>query len=211
MVGQRSGRWTVVEFAGYTKRGSARWLCACSCGVRRVQDGSMIRRGRTLSCGCLSLEQFRRRLISHGNAHRGKRTASYRSWARMIQRCHNPNNTNWKYYGGRGIAVCDRWRTYENFVADMGEPPIGHSIERLEVNGNYEPSNCIWADHRTQMRNTRKTVTIVLNGERMTFSEAAKNLRVQKTTMYDRMRRHQITHQQVVNHYAGLQQLDEDY
>lgn len=129
----------------------------------------------------------------------------------MIQRCHNPNNTNWKYYGGRGIAVCDRWRTYENFVADMGEPPIGHSIERLEVNGNYEPSNCIWADHRTQMRNTRKTVTIVLNGERMTFSEAAKNLRVQKTTMYDRMRRHQITHQQVVNHYAGLQQLDEDY
>lgn len=210
MVGQTSGRWTVVEFAGYTKRGSARWTVVCSCGTRRIHDGHMIRHGRTLSCGCLKLEQFRERLISHGNAQRGKRTASYRSWARMIQRCGNPNNTHWKHYGGRGIVVCDRWHTYENFVADMGEPPTGYSIERLNVDGNYEPPNCIWANHKTQMSNTRRNAIVMLDDKHITMTDAAQKLRIGISTMYDRMRRHQITHQQVVDHYAGLRQL-EDY
>src|SRR5215469_15598082 len=139
MAGQRFSRWMVVRPAGYTPRGSVKWECICDCGTTRILEGAHLRSGRSQSCGCLTREKASAK-TTHGNARRGRRTASYRAWHHMLQRCLNPNSTAWRHYGGRGITVCDRWKTYANFFADMGEPPQGHSIERVNNDGNYEPS-----------------------------------------------------------------------
>lgn len=96
---------------------------------------------------------------------------SYGSWNQMIQRCQNPNNPRYKDYGGRGILVCERWQKFANFLADMGERPPTLQLERLDNNGNYERSNCVWADRKAQMSNRRNTRTTPRN--RMTRKEAA--------------------------------------
>lgn len=82
-------------------------------------------------------------------------TRTYRSWQKMLARCRNPNSSAWKDYGGRGIAVCERWHSFTNFLADMGERPEGRSLDRIDVDGNYEPDNCRWATPREQRNNIR--------------------------------------------------------
>ena len=89
---------------------------------------------------------------SHGMSN----TPTYRSWAHMLDRCRNPKNDSWDYYGGRGITVCEEWTDFAQFLADMGERPEGTSIDRIDVDGNYEPGNCRWADHTTQINNRRE-------------------------------------------------------
>lgn len=156
MAGWRFVRWTVLRHSGYTHRGSARWLCRCDCGAERELQGDQLRRGRSQSCGCLTRELMAER-ATHEHARRGNKTRTYRSWHMMLQRCGNPKHTSWEHYGGRGIAVCERWRVFANFLADMGERPPGLTLERVDNDGGYEPDNCIWADHFTQMQNTRRS------------------------------------------------------
>ena len=96
--------------------------------------------------------------VRHGHNRKvGRKTPTYLSWDNMIQRCTNPNRPEYPYYGGRGITVCDRWRSYENFLADMGERPDGLTLDRINNDGNYEPGNCRWADRETQVRNRRRS------------------------------------------------------
>jgi len=132
-------------------------ICACTCGstprtyrLRKVLDGA------TLSCGCLrselSSERARRRSTSHGMS----RTAEYQTWINMIRRCTSPGSASWRYYGARGIAVCERWlASFENFYADMGSRPVGRSLDRIDTNGDYEPGNCRWATDHEQRVNKR--------------------------------------------------------
>lgn len=147
ITGQRFGRLIVLSLY---RRGSSgvhsRWLCLCDCGQTRVASGSSLKRGRTTSCGCGR--------ITHGSWG----SPTYRSWHMMLQRCTNPRNTHYAYYGGRGITVCERWLKFENFLADMGERPLGTSIDRIDVDGNYEPGNCRWATPKQQMNNRRRSV-----------------------------------------------------
>jgi hypothetical protein len=148
IAGQRFGRLTVVSFHGIHQRNSA-WLCACDCGKPTIATGHKLKSGGTRSCGCLRTEIR----TSHGLAG----TDTYRIWGGMLYRCRNEHDPN---YGGRGIRVCERWKSFENFLADMGERPSQrHSIDRYpDVNGGYEPGNCRWATDAEQAHNTRLTI-----------------------------------------------------
>lgn len=152
--GQRFARMLVISFVGI-ERHLARWRCRCDCGVEKVVAGKELRNGDIKSCGCQKTEHAQKMgSVSrprHGHSKNGKSSLTYTSWDGMIQRCTNPKDEGWRYYGGRGIRVCERWLKFDNFLADMGERPHRLlTLDRIEVNGNYEPGNCRWADWHTQ-------------------------------------------------------------
>jgi len=140
-----------------------RWLVRCDCGVEKLVDGAHMRYGKIRSCGCLAEDmgpehgrKHLARFAGHNRRHGMSRTPIYAIWKTMWDRCRNPRNRDWKYYGGLGVRVCERWALFENFYADMGEAPSGLTLDRRDPFGDYEPSNCRWITHAEQVRNTRR-------------------------------------------------------
>jgi len=188
LTGRVFTRWTVIELS--TRRDPDHrifWRCRCECGVERDVDGSQLRCGRSLSCGCLATERRVAAVTVHGCARAGAQHRAYGSWQGMKQRCLNTSNTAYQHYGGRWISIDPRWiDSFETFLADMGPCPAGFTIERNDVNGNYEPSNCRWATQKEQTQNTRATRRMTLGDETLNLSQWAAKLGVSIGTLRKR-------------------------
>lgn len=156
MIGKRFGKLVVVAEQGVNGSRAKTWKCHCDCGKTAAVAGSKLRAGHTKSCGCLVIEKVSKLNFTHGLSS----APEYEVWQGMWARTSNPNHASYANYGGRGIKVCERWGSFENFLADMGTRPEAvhgrYSIERVNNDGNYEPSNCKWADSLEQARNKRK-------------------------------------------------------
>lgn len=184
-VGARFGTRTIISRAD-----ARRWNYLCDCG----RTGAAHRTAFTVSrsCGCLKSEYLSRKLATHGHSRRGKRTRTYRIWRGMMRRSFNRNDQAWKDYGGRGIVVCPRWCAYQNFLADMGEAPDTHSIDRINNDAGYAPGNCRWADRFEQAANKKpggRTTSpmIEINGQRKTRSQWARLHNISRSTLRGRL------------------------
>lgn len=153
LSGLSFGRLTVIGRVANRGR-HVYWTCRCECGGVTESKGDHLKAGAITSCGCV-------RACSDGQsvARVGRPSPTYKSWQSMIERTSNPNHHAWRHYGGRGIAVSDRWRTSPGFLADMGERPAGLTLDRIDNDGDYEPGNCRWATVLDQNRNKRQRRT----------------------------------------------------
>lgn len=160
LTGRRFGRLTVLCRDGSNASGLAVWLCRCTCGTVTRTAGNLLRAGKAVSCGCYKRENSARVAAHLKRKHGMHGSRTYRSWRSMKTRCTNPTHISYKNYGSRGITICTRWlRSFECFLADLGERPPGTSLDRIDVNGNYEPGNCKWSTPGEQSRNTRRSIT----------------------------------------------------
>jgi hypothetical protein len=180
MIGKTFGFLTVV--AEDPRRNRKRYFqCQCRCGKRRIVYAYDLKRGHSRSCrSCIK--------IRHGHARKGgHRSPTHYVWTSMLQRCGNPKCPTFTYYGGRGIAVCDRWRLFEHFLSDMGEKPDGLCIERIDNDAGYSPENCKWATRAEQARNRRRQRWVFWNGRNMRLFEAARESGIEYNTLGRRL------------------------
>ena len=170
--GQRFALLTVGEYLG--REGGFLWRCLCDCGATTPAKSTDLIVGKKQSCGCLAHNLTAERNRRHGHSVRGSVSPEYRVYLGMKRRCYNPNNSDYAYYGGRGIRVSDSWLdSFDDFLRDMGPRPEGASIERIDNDGNYEQSNCRWASRKEQMRNRRSTRLVEYQGVTSSLAEAA--------------------------------------
>ena len=165
LTGQRFTRLAVIERCGTAHSGHALWLCKCDCGELHAATSACLRGGGVQSCGCLAKDKTRewRKThqpgLKHGHKRRGAESPTYKSWSSMMRRCYGKRATQYKYYGGRGIRVCSRWRDFIHFLSDMGERPSRkHCLSRDGDIGNYEPGNATWQlkSENLAIRNARR-------------------------------------------------------
>lgn len=175
------GRLQVIKetFPQFTpsNRKIRRYICKCDCGKNVIVQAWHLKSGHTKSCGCAHTR--------HGMCE----SSEYNIWHGMLNRCKNPKDPRYKDYGGRGIKVCKRWLKFENFFKDMEKRPKGKSIDRIDVDGNYELSNCRWATSQEQQNNTRKNVFLTFNGKTQTISQWAREIVIKRNTLSYRLKR----------------------
>ena len=188
LTGQRFGRWAVLAEAE-ARNGKRRWVVRCDCGAERVSFERPLVVGESQSCGCL-----RRELLAaprkHGATTGGQTAPEYHSWRCMIARCYYSKDRYFDNYGGRGITVCDRWRlSYAAFREDMGQRPPGCTLDRVNVDGPYEPGNCRWATPREQGIHRTDNRMITVNGDARTLTEWSEHTGLAVSTIWRRLRR----------------------
>lgn len=197
LSGKRFGRLTVLGLDHFGRRKAWRkdahcwisvrevfWKCLCDCGKESFVRTFALKEGKIQSCGCLRLERLSKRKRTHGKS----QSMLYKRWQNMWTRCTNPKYQFWHHYGGRGITVCERWRSFQNFAEDMGATfQPGLSLDRKETNGNYTPENCRWATALTQTNNSRTNKIVKAFGKTQTAAQWAREAGINPYTFYSRL------------------------
>lgn len=164
LAGKKFGRWSVVSLCDVNARGEIYWNCVCECGATRAVKANSLRSERSTSCGCYHRDER----TTHGFTG----TPTFRTWETMRQRCFNENSPDYRRYGGRGITVCKRWNeSFEAFLEDMGVRPNGMTLDRKDVNGNYELRNCRWATASRQQRNRADRALLHFDGKTLCLAD----------------------------------------
>lgn len=184
-VGTTFGRLTVLERAENDRHKNSMWVCQCTCGVVKTIRGSHLTGGNTRSCGCLDREVVARNAIKHGMRY----TRIYNIWRKMKERCLNPNADNYRYYGARGVKVCDEWMSFEGFYEWVKTSGYRDdlTIDRINVFDNYCPGNCRWATMREQNNNTTRNHTITIGKETRTIQGWADEMGINRSTILSRL------------------------
>ena len=187
LTGQRFGRLTVVKRAVNTKNGKAQWVCKCDCGNYNVVQSYDLRSGNTKSCGCLNAERLKAGInVKHGMCY----TPLNNVWRAMKRRCYYKKDSRYESYGARGVTVCMEWlndfQAFYDWAMANGYQE-GLSIDRIDVNGNYEPGNCRWATDKEQANNTRNNHFLTYNGETHTIAEWAEIVGMKRDTLKKRI------------------------
>lgn len=189
LIGERFYRLLVVEEAGRTKHGAVQWKCVCDCGETTFATTNRLRVEGIKSCGCLMREQrvknvriHHERIKTHGLGH-GNYSPAYKTWLSMRDRAKHYTASSGRYKK-LGITICDRWDSFENFLADMGERPAGKTLDRIDPTGNYCPENCRWATAKEQQRNRTNTVYMEVDGVRIPATEFAEMHGLTKENVY---------------------------
>lgn len=180
LSGKRFGYLVAYEYLG-----KSYWKCKCDCGKDHVVRSDHLNTEKTKSCGCKKFEM----MVKSKTGHKLSNNSAYSNWMHMMSRCYNPKNDRYADYGGRGIKVCERWHSVENFISDMGERPSRvHSVDRKDVNGDYCPENCRWATFSEQNMNTRRNVLLTLGDETMPLTAWAHKLGIKPATITARLK-----------------------
>ncbi len=188
LVGRRINNLVVTSLHGHKRfpagASHPQWECRCDCGTTVIVDAVRLRSGSQMSCGCIARSMARDRMLIHGKT----KSREHRAWASMRDRCLRPNANVYRYYGGRGITICQAWiDSFEAFLSDMGPCPAGYTIERKDHDGNYEPDNCCWIPKSEQSKNRRGCVLLEMDGRRVSIPEAAKAIGMTHWTLRRRL------------------------
>lgn len=199
LTGKRFGRLLVLSLNGRNPNfGGLIWKCKCDCGKVVNVLGNSLRNGLTKSCGCYRVER-RKEMAKHGHNRITGKSLTYKTWDKMMSRCHNPNCKEYKYYGAIGIHVCERWHDFNNFLIDMGERTCkGLSIDRIDITKGYCKENCRWADRYTQANNTRRNVHVLYNERYYTVAELARLYNIEYDVLYSRIFKYKWTVKEAV-------------
>ena len=182
LTGKKFGRLLVISIHGRTKANSVTWLCECDCGNETIVVGQNLTSKNTISCGCVFNEKVKTMNKKHGK----RQTKVYKIWHSMKARCTNKNNIGYADYGGRGIKIL--WKSFEDFNDDMADSyKEGLTIERINVDGNYEPSNCKWATVKEQSNNKRNSRKVTINGLTDTVTNLCREYNISDRTVYSRI------------------------
>ena len=182
-LAMNQSRLTFIEFSHKTANGAKVGKYKCICGNEKLIIIDSVKSGNTKSCGCLQSElQKKQKYFIHNMCN----TPTYQSWRSMKLRCKTKSNSN---YNGRGINYCERWESFDNFLADMGVRPKGKTIDRIDVNGNYEPSNCRWSTAKTQCRNRTNNNFLTYNNQTATIAEWESITKIPYATIHARINR----------------------
>lgn len=188
--GMRYGRLLVLGEGERNKQNIRRWSCRCDCGkIKNLKTFDLIN-GNVVSCGCYSREKFTLMTTRHGGASGGKRTSEYQAWINAKKRCYYPKNKEFKNYGGRGIKMSSDWlNDYSKFISDMGQKPTSkHSLERIDVDGDYFKENCRWATMSEQNLNKRTNRIVSFDAKSQHLCLWAKEMKIKKSTLGSRIK-----------------------
>jgi len=188
LTGRRFGLLVVVGRRGSNNHRRPVWLCRCSCGYETTVPSNNLKSGHTRSCGCLRRRVAAARRLTHGHTRHGMVSRIYRIWRNMLQRCANPKCPDYHRYGGRGIKVCTRWRKFENFLKDMGEPPPDQQIDRIDNDRGYCKSNCRWVTRKANGRNRRSNRLLTFQNRAQCLAAWEAETGIRESTIRRRLR-----------------------
>lgn len=197
MIGQKFHRLTVIEDSGIRKHQKVWWRCLCDCGNETIVATSYLRSGHTKSCGCGFIEKCKQGNLKHGM----RWSRAYTIWSLMKKRCDDPKCKAYKNYGGRGISYDPSWRKFENFFADMGDPPLGTELDRRDNMSGYSKNNCRWVSRSVNARNKRVNRYVQFGAENLCLKDWTNKLGISQPTPYDRARKQGITPEQWMLNY----------